>query len=78
MCVFSLSARVKVISHQSGEQGAKSNSFIYSRSARESCLLALEVTRRSGSILQARCDFIKATWSGPSSFSAVFTTDVTR
>lgn len=51
MCVFSLSAKVKVISHQSGEQGAKSNSFTSLRSARESCLLALEVTRRSGSIL---------------------------
>lgn len=50
----------------------KVTSFISYRSARESCLLALEVIRRSRSILWARCDFIKSTWSGPSSFSCRF------
>lgn len=39
-----------MISHQSPEQGAKSNSFTSCRSACDSCLLVLEVKREPGSI----------------------------
>lgn len=70
--IFSLSEQgPPVISHQSREQGAKSNIFTSPWSACDSCLLALEVKwgseairrERVGVPLRTRCDFIKSTWS---------------
>lgn len=66
--VWSISPEPVMISHQSRQPGAKSNGFTPPWSA-ESCLLALGVRRRSGSMrcqgvpTRTRCDFIKATWS---------------